>query len=196
MAACLVKLQPAVYLQHQACCVGALTRVLLPILQGITGGVRAARGGHDVIMTPTSHCYFDYKQSLRWEAALQAVMHSTCACGLHSYLFCKRIAAICSASTCMSTFCSCQQQDTLFFGCHCLSARGRLKQPHLPAECWRATLAFLAAGLRSPGPGMPCCPWRSAMPLTLCPLSRCLTRGVRLRRPCHQLSTQLRHQCA
>ena len=34
------------------------------------------------------------------------------------------------------------------------------------------------------------------MPSTLCPLSRCLTRGVRLRRPYHQLSTQLRHQCA
>ena len=33
--------------------------------QGITGGVRAAKQGHQVIMTPTSHCYFDYRQSLR-----------------------------------------------------------------------------------------------------------------------------------
>lgn len=33
--------------------------------RGIIGGVRAARGGHDVIMSPTSHCYFDYKQSMR-----------------------------------------------------------------------------------------------------------------------------------
>ena len=34
------------------------------------------------------------------------------------------------------------------------------------------------------------------MPSTLCPLSRCLTRGAQLRRRYHQLSTQLRHQCA
>ena len=34
-------------------------------VQGIIGGVRAARGGHDVIMSPTSHCYFDYKQSIK-----------------------------------------------------------------------------------------------------------------------------------
>ena len=34
-------------------------------VQGIIGGVRAARGGHDVIMSPTSHCYFDYKQSMK-----------------------------------------------------------------------------------------------------------------------------------
>ena len=35
------------------------------VVQGITGGVRAAKQGHKVIMTPTSHCYFDYRQSLR-----------------------------------------------------------------------------------------------------------------------------------
>lgn len=34
-------------------------------LQGISGGVKAARAGHQVIMTPTSHCYLDYRQSLR-----------------------------------------------------------------------------------------------------------------------------------
>ena len=28
--------------------------------RGIEGGVAAARAGHDVVMSPTSHCYFDY----------------------------------------------------------------------------------------------------------------------------------------
>lgn len=31
--------------------------------QGTQGGIEAARMGHDVIMSPTSHCYFDYRQS-------------------------------------------------------------------------------------------------------------------------------------
>lgn len=31
--------------------------------RGIEGGIEAAKSGHDVIMTPTSHCYFDYYQS-------------------------------------------------------------------------------------------------------------------------------------
>ncbi|MDN5202642.1 glycoside hydrolase family 20 protein [Fulvivirgaceae bacterium BMA10] len=31
--------------------------------RGIEGGIAAAKEGHDVIMTPTSHCYFDYYQS-------------------------------------------------------------------------------------------------------------------------------------
>jgi len=31
--------------------------------RGTEGGIEAARQGHDVIMTPTSHCYFDYYQS-------------------------------------------------------------------------------------------------------------------------------------
>lgn len=31
--------------------------------RGINGGIEAAKEGHDVIMTPTSHCYFDYYQS-------------------------------------------------------------------------------------------------------------------------------------
>lgn len=30
--------------------------------RGEAGGVKAAKAGHDVIMTPTSHCYFDYYQ--------------------------------------------------------------------------------------------------------------------------------------
>ncbi|WP_292901217.1 family 20 glycosylhydrolase [Nonlabens sp.] len=31
--------------------------------RGTAGAVEAAKAGHDVIMTPTSHCYFDYYQS-------------------------------------------------------------------------------------------------------------------------------------
>ncbi len=31
--------------------------------RGESGGIEAAKQGHDVIMTPTSHCYFDYYQS-------------------------------------------------------------------------------------------------------------------------------------
>ena len=31
--------------------------------RGIGGGVTAAKAGHDVIMTPTSHCYLDYYQA-------------------------------------------------------------------------------------------------------------------------------------
>jgi hexosaminidase len=30
--------------------------------RGTEGGIAAARQGHDVVMTPTSHCYFDYYQ--------------------------------------------------------------------------------------------------------------------------------------
>jgi len=30
--------------------------------RGMEGGIQAAQKGHDVIMTPTSHCYFDYYQ--------------------------------------------------------------------------------------------------------------------------------------
>lgn len=31
--------------------------------RGVAGGIEAARLGHDVIMSPTTHCYFDYRQS-------------------------------------------------------------------------------------------------------------------------------------
>ncbi|MBW6480456.1 MAG: beta-N-acetylhexosaminidase [Bacteroidales bacterium] len=31
--------------------------------RGVRGGIEAAQMGHDVIMTPTSHCYFDYYQA-------------------------------------------------------------------------------------------------------------------------------------
>ncbi len=31
--------------------------------RGINGGIQAAKAGHDVVMTPVSHCYFDYYQN-------------------------------------------------------------------------------------------------------------------------------------
>jgi len=31
--------------------------------RGIQGGIQAVQAGHDVVMTPTSHCYFDYSQT-------------------------------------------------------------------------------------------------------------------------------------
>ena len=31
--------------------------------RGIEGGIKAALAGHDVVMSPTTHCYFDYYQS-------------------------------------------------------------------------------------------------------------------------------------
>jgi hexosaminidase len=31
--------------------------------RGVEGGIQAAKAGHDVVMTPTSHCYLDYYQS-------------------------------------------------------------------------------------------------------------------------------------
>ncbi len=34
---------------------------------GTDGGTAAARAGHDVVMTPTSHCYFDYYQAASGE---------------------------------------------------------------------------------------------------------------------------------
>jgi hexosaminidase len=30
--------------------------------RGVSGGIAAAKSGHDVVMSPTSHCYFDYYQ--------------------------------------------------------------------------------------------------------------------------------------
>jgi hexosaminidase len=32
--------------------------------RGVAGGIEAAKSGHDVVMSPTSHCYFDYYQGL------------------------------------------------------------------------------------------------------------------------------------
>jgi hexosaminidase len=31
--------------------------------RGIQGGITAAKAGHDVVMAPTSHTYFDYRQA-------------------------------------------------------------------------------------------------------------------------------------
>jgi len=35
--------------------------------RGMEGGIVAAQAGHDVIMTPTSHCYLDYPQTHEYE---------------------------------------------------------------------------------------------------------------------------------
>ncbi len=35
--------------------------------RGTSGGIKAAKQGHKVIMCPTSHCYFDYRQALLGE---------------------------------------------------------------------------------------------------------------------------------
>jgi hexosaminidase len=35
--------------------------------RGIEGGIEAAKSGHDVVMTPTTHCYFDYYQGVAGE---------------------------------------------------------------------------------------------------------------------------------
>ncbi len=32
--------------------------------RGVAGGIQAAKAGHDVVMTPVSHCYFDYYQNI------------------------------------------------------------------------------------------------------------------------------------
>ena len=31
--------------------------------RGVSGGIEAAKAGHDVIMTPGTHCYFDHYQA-------------------------------------------------------------------------------------------------------------------------------------
>lgn len=37
--------------------------------RGIEGGIAAARAGHDVVMTPHTHCYLDYRQAQSGEPA-------------------------------------------------------------------------------------------------------------------------------
>ncbi len=41
--------------------------------RGFEGGIEAANSGHDVVMTPTSHCYFDYYQSENTESEPLAI---------------------------------------------------------------------------------------------------------------------------
>jgi hexosaminidase len=42
---------------------GLAPRATVMSWRGMEGGIEAAQLGHDVVMTPTSHCYFDYYQS-------------------------------------------------------------------------------------------------------------------------------------
>jgi hexosaminidase len=41
--------------------------------RGIEGGIQAAQAGHDVVMSPYSHCYFDYHQSENTEGEPPAI---------------------------------------------------------------------------------------------------------------------------
>ncbi len=41
--------------------------------RGIEGGIQACKEGHDVVMSPTSHCYFDYYQSENQEEEPPAI---------------------------------------------------------------------------------------------------------------------------
>lgn len=43
------------------------------LMDWIGGAVEGANGGHDVVMSPTSHCYFDYYQSQRISAEPKAI---------------------------------------------------------------------------------------------------------------------------
>jgi hexosaminidase len=43
------------------------------VMDWIGGGVEAAGAGHDVVMTPTTHCYFDYYQSTNRAAEPRAI---------------------------------------------------------------------------------------------------------------------------
>lgn len=42
---------------------GLPARATVMSWRGMTGGLAAANSGHDVVMSPTSHCYFDYAQA-------------------------------------------------------------------------------------------------------------------------------------
>ena len=46
---------------------GIAPRATVMSWRGITGGIEAAKSGHDVVMTPTSYCYFDYYQGVAGE---------------------------------------------------------------------------------------------------------------------------------
>ena len=41
--------------------------------RGVMGGIKAAKMGHDVVMSPTTHCYFDYYQSKNTNAEPPAI---------------------------------------------------------------------------------------------------------------------------
>ena len=43
------------------------------VMDWIGGAVEAAGAGHDVVMTPTTHCYFDYYQSTNHAAEPRAI---------------------------------------------------------------------------------------------------------------------------
>ena len=46
---------------------GIAPRATVMSWRGIVGGIEAAKSGHDVVMTPTNYCYFDYYQAAAGE---------------------------------------------------------------------------------------------------------------------------------
>lgn len=46
---------------------GIAPRATVMSWRGIAGGIEAAKSGHDVVMTPTTYCYFDYYQGVAGE---------------------------------------------------------------------------------------------------------------------------------
>lgn len=61
--------------------------------RGIEGGIAAARAGHDVVMSPTSHCYFDYYQAEDWDAEPPAIGNYIPLSRVHAFDPCERIPA-------------------------------------------------------------------------------------------------------
>ena len=52
---------------------GAAPNATVMAWRGIKGGIEAARKGHDVVMSPNTHCYFDYYQSEQKESEPLAI---------------------------------------------------------------------------------------------------------------------------
>ncbi len=52
---------------------GLAPNVAVMSWRGAEGGIKAARAGHDVVMTPNDYCYFDYYQSENKESEPEAI---------------------------------------------------------------------------------------------------------------------------
>ena len=52
---------------------GLAPRASVMSWRGTAGGIKAATEGHDVVMTPTSHCYFDYYQGKKEQGEPRAI---------------------------------------------------------------------------------------------------------------------------
>ncbi len=56
----------------------ATHRPLCMSWRGVGGRIKAAKGGHDAIMTPAKYLYFDYKDKLRRKVSRAHTMRSLC----------------------------------------------------------------------------------------------------------------------